>query len=146
MRRAKAACLQRVGRTNDERLAEGGFAAAQRGGKSGNAASDPSKSLPALGYSVLAPVAAGAFSTILRCRSSESGEVVAIKSFDNLKCAKDVDVGGARDRELSVLRLLAPSCHAHVANMLAELGDTASSPHVHAVLRFSEGGSLKRCA
>ena len=120
-------------------------AAAQRGGKKMSAAAaDPSRSLPPLGYTVLGPIAAGAFSTILRCRAEAGGTVVAVKSFDNLKCARDVDVGDARDRELGVLRLLAQSVsHPHVANMLAELGD-ASVPHVHAVLEYSPGGSLKR--
>lgn len=134
-------------------------AAAQRGGKRiAAAAADPSRSLPSLGYAVLGPIAAGAFSTILRCRSTAGGELVAVKSFDNLKCAKDRDVGDARDRELGVLRALRQhsdggaddlsgadggSFHPHIANMLAELGDN-SSPHVHAVLQFAEGGSLKR--
>ena len=134
-------------------------AAAQRGGKRiATAAADPSRSLPSLGYAVLGPIAAGAFSTILRRRSTAGGELVAVKSFDNLKCAKDRDVGDARDRELGVLRALRQhsdggaddlsgadggSLHPHIANMLAELGDN-SSPHVHAVLQFAEGGSLKR--
>ena len=129
-----------------------------------NAGSDPSRSLPALGYEVLNPIAAGAFSTILRCRVAATGDVVAVKSFDTLKCAKDVDVGEARDRELEVLRLLrdagslgdadgsasgsssssrSGAGHAHIANMLAEFGDGAA-PHVHAVLQYAEGGSLKR--
>ena len=105
-------------------------AAAQRGGKKiSAAAADPSKSLPPLGYLVLGPIAAGAFSTILRCRSKSKGELVAVKSFDNLKCAKDKDVGDARDRELSVLRALSGGgLHPHIANMLEELGGS-SAPH-----------------
>ena len=121
-------------------------AAAARGGKKiSTSAADPSRSLISLGYTVLGPIAAGAFSTILRCRSTASGELVAAKSFDNLKCAKDKDVRDARDRELGVLRALHQrgELHPHIANMLAEIGD-ASSPHVHAVLQFAEGGSLKR--
>ena len=125
-------------------------AAAARGGKKSTNASDPSKSLPPLGYTVLGPIAAGAFSTILRCRAKQSRAVVAIKSYDNLKCARDVDEADARDRELSVLRLLrdaaeepGASPHPHIANMLAELGDS-EAPHVHIVLEYAEGGSLKR--
>lgn len=143
-------------------------AAAQRGGKKiSTAATDPSRSLQPLGYVVLGPIAAGNFSTILRCRAAEGGDVVAVKSFDNLRCARDVDVGAARDRELSVLRLLMRAAaadgaggasadmrrgdggarlHPHVANMLAELGSVADgdAPFVHAVLQYSAGGSLKR--
>jgi len=133
-------------------------AAAQRGGVGRNAASDPSKALPALGYTVLGPIAAGAFSTILRCKAvaggalAKRGEVVAIKSYDNTKCAKDVDEADARDREFSVLRTLkeasvgpggATKLHPHLANMLVQLG-SMEDLHVHAVLQYCEGGSLKR--
>ena len=134
-------------------------AAAQRGGKSSTAAADPSRSLPSLGYTVLGPIAAGAFSTILRCRTNGTGDLVAVKSFDNLRCARDKDVGDARDRELQVLRSLSQdgstspagqsaetssSCHPHIANLIREIGDMQTDPHVHAVLQFAQGGSLKR--
>ena len=54
-------------------------------------------------------------------------------------------MGDARDRELGVLRALRQGgeLHPHIANLLAEIGDS-SAPHVHAVLQFAEGGSLKR--
>ena len=137
------------------------------------AASDPSRSLAAAGYEVLGPIAAGAFSTILRCRrraipipsadstgggSAEArdesgrgrGELVAVKSFDMFKCSSIPEVGEARDRELGVLRLLRkaacdpyPSGHPHIANMLAELGDVHAQ-HQHAVLEYSAGGSLAK--
>ena len=137
------------------------------------AASDPSRSLAAAGYEVLGPIAAGAFSTILRCRRratpippadstgggsaearDESGrgrsELVAVKSFDMFKCSSIPEVGEARDRELGVLRLLRkaacdpyPSGHPHIANMLAELGDVHAQ-HQHAVLEYSAGGSLAK--
>ena len=112
--------------------------------------SDPARSLPTLGYEVLGPIAAGAFSTILRCRSAATGELVAVKSFDTSKCAKDAAVGEARDRELAVLRLLREgsdciACHPHIANLLCELGEPSSnSAHTHAVLEYCSGGSLKR--
>ena len=98
-----------------------------------------------MGYAVLGPIAAGAFSTILRCKATATGELVAVKGFDNLKCATSKDVGDARDRELGVLRALAKEpLHPHIANMLAELGDTADDTATYAVLQFAEGGSLKR--
>ena len=112
--------------------------------------SDPTRSLPALGYEVLNPIAAGAFSTILRCRQVERGQLVAVKSFDGLKCAKDAAMREARDRELSILRRLRDSqrggCgHAHIANLLADLGDPATTAgHTHAVLEYCDGGTLKR--
>ena len=121
-------------------------AAAQRRGK----ASDPSKSLAPLGYAVLGPIAAGAFSTILRCKAKagsgqhiRAGLIVAIKSYDNIKCATDVDEADARNREFSVLRRLKDAAHPHIANMLAELGDKDMA-HCHAVLEYCEGGTLKR--
>lgn len=49
-------------------------------------------------YEVLHPIAAGAFSTILKCRHIEAGVELAIKSFDAATCAKDANVGDARDR------------------------------------------------
>lgn len=122
--------------------------------KGSRAAADPSRLLPGLGYAVLGPIAAGNFSTILRCRDVASGQLVAVKSFDTFKCAGDADVGAARDAELGVLRLLREAAastsaadgggHPHIANMLAELGD-AEAPHQHAVLQYSAGGTLKKC-
>jgi hypothetical protein len=110
--------------------------------------SRPSAELPrvlrTLGYAPLGPIAQGAFSTILRCRAVETGRIVAVKSFDALRCARDVDVGRARDGELCVLRLLREHPpHAHIANMLAELGG-GSATHTHAVLEYADGGTLKR--
>lgn len=105
--------------------------------------------LPPLGYKPLAPIATGAFSTILLCRTV-NGEIVAVKSYDALKCAKEAQVAEARDTELAVLRLLreAPTgSHRHVANMLHELGDANAGGAEcwrHAVLEYADGGSLKR--
>ena len=59
-----------------------------------------------LGYELISPVAAGAFSTILRCRTIETGDDVAVKTFDGSKCAKDPTLPALRDNELEVLRLL----------------------------------------
>jgi len=116
---------------------------------------DPTKLLPPLGYEVLNPIAAGAFSTILRCRSAQTGVVVAVKSFDPTKCARDTNVSEARDSELAVLRLLQTTdAHPHIANMVKELGSAPSTSaqvveasevgHQHAVLEYAEGGSLHR--
>ena len=131
---------------------------------------DPSRVLPGLGYEPLGPIAAGAFATILRCRSTASGAIVAVKSFDAVRCASNEDLKATRDNEMAILRRLraaaaggggggggggspfgglfggggaAGGLHPHIANMLEELGDEASS-HQHAVLEYCEGGSLKR--
>jgi hypothetical protein len=114
---------------------------------------DPARVLKPLGYEPLGPIAAGAFSTILRCKEASSGREVAIKSFDSAKCAKDPALGFARDNEMHVLRQLqraakhsaegggqpAGTPHPHIANMLVELGDI-DGPHLHAVLEYCEGG------
>ena len=115
--------------------------------------SDPARdALLRATYEVLHPIAAGAFSTILKCKHSATGVEVAVKSFDAATCAKDDTVGDARDRELGVLRVLnsvgkrsgdGGGPHPHIASMLEELGD-ASTTHIHAVLEFCVGGSLSR--
>jgi hypothetical protein len=115
--------------------------------------SDPARALRPLGFEVIGPIAAGNFSTILRCRIVESGLEVAVKSFDAAKCAKDATLGTCRDNELEVLRLLRETArrddkadgvgHPHIASMLEELGD-ADASHQHAVLQYCDGGTLKR--
>ena len=68
------------------------------------------------------------------------------------RCSKDPTLAAARDNEIEVLRLLRVELdhaaegrggHPHVANMLDELGDT-SETHIHAVLEYCAGGTLKR--
>merc|ERR1712138_126920 len=102
-------------------------------------ATDPSRVLASLGYRPLGPIAAGAFSTILRCKAVGSGTEVAVKSFDGAKCAREPTQAALRDNELEVLRLLPAAAasqaggvgHPHIANMLAELGDIHAA-HQHA--------------
>ena len=72
-------------------------------------ASDPARELAQHGYDPLGPIAAGAFSTILRARPMAGGADVAVKTFDNARCEKAAVHGEARDRELAVLRLDWPS-------------------------------------
>lgn len=130
----------------------------QRSKKAKKTKSDPARdALLRSTYEVLHPIAAGAFSTILKCKHTHSGINVAVKSFDAAMCAKDQTVGDARDRELGVLHVLNtvgrsakadeakyfPEGRAHIANMLQMLGDL-NTPHIHAVLEFCVGGSLAR--
>jgi serine/threonine protein kinase len=116
------------------------------------AAIDPGRELAQHGYEPLGPIAAGAFSTILRARDSSTGAEVAVKTFDNAKCGKAAVLAEARDLELKALRLLAAhaagegggggrGCHPHIANLLAE----HTGPNcTHAVLEYCTGGSLQR--
>ena len=141
-----------------------------RNGGGRNTKTDPARGLKPLGYEPLGPIAAGAFSTILRCRAIATGEEVAVKSFDAARCAKDHTFAAQRDNELRVFRMLNKSAaaadgkresgeagatgeaggggaamrhHPHISNMLAELGDVDSA-HQHCVLEYCAGGSLKR--
>ena len=62
-------------------------------------ACDPGRELEKHGYEQLGPIAAGAFSTILRARNPETGAEVAVKTFDNAKCGKAKQLADARDGE-----------------------------------------------
>lgn len=112
-------------------------------------AADPARELAQHGFEPLGPIAAGAFSTILRARRAgdESGLNVAVKTFVNAKCAKSKELGRARDRELAALRVLAAEAegtgrrHPHIAYMLSEHEGPNTS---HAVLEYCPGGSLQR--
>ena len=113
------------------------------------AAIDPGRELVQHGYEPLGPIAAGAFSTILRAREVATGAEVAVKTFDAAKCGKAAPLAEARDAELRVLRLLAASGgggggggrHPHIAHMLTEHATAAAT---HAVLEYCSGGSLQR--
>ena len=70
-------------------------------------ACDPGRDMLQYGYEPIGPIAAGAFSTILRAREVANGREVAVKTFDSAKCGKAAALGQARDAELSVLRILA---------------------------------------
>lgn len=98
---------------------------------------DAGREILSFGYEPLGPIAAGAFSTILRARHVESGTEYAVKTFDLAKCMGAL--ADDRDRELDVLRLLQPAAHAHIANMVAE---HTTAHGTHAVLHYCGGGSL----
>ena len=85
----------------------------------------------------MGPIAAGAFSTIVKAKHIESGTELAVKTF--AKCTGPEAEG--HERELQVLRLLAPVEHAHVANLLGEY-DTMSG--THAILHYCGGGTLHK--
>lgn len=152
--------LKKLGKTSPLKKKRGSAAEAkltaeqkaqeQRRREAKPSASDPARELAQHGYEVLGPIAAGAFSTILRARpvsdDGTAGEQVAVKTFDNAKCGKAPALAESRDRELQVLRMLAAEAagsarHPHIAYMLAEHTGPNST---HAVLEYCVGGSLLR--
>lgn len=103
----------------------------------------PMRSVAKVGYESLGPIAAGAFSTIIRAKCNRSGTHVAIKTFDIAKGEQEPTIGAAYERELSVLRLLAKTGpHPNVANLLAEHTDGTAFHFV--VLELCSGGTLRR--
>ncbi len=103
------------------------------------AARNVSRELLQFGFKVLGPIAAGAFSTVVRAEHVESGLAVAVKTFESAKCAADKAKADERDRELDVLRLVSELGHAHIANLL---GLYESAQGWHAMLHYCGGGSL----
>ena len=91
------------------------------------------------GLEAVGPIAAGAFSTILRATSVSTGEAFAVKTFESAKCVKPAQVE-ERDRELRVLRLVSAAGHAHIANLMSEHSTPAGT---HACLHYCGGGSLQ---
>ena len=71
------------------------------------------------GYHTQSPIAAGAFSQVVRARAIKSGLEVAVKTFMTRakggKAPPDLDTIRA---ELDALRLLQPSSHEHIANLV----------------------------
>ena len=94
------------------------------------------KDLQRFGFKVLGPIAAGAFSTIVRAKHKDWNEV-AIKTFANCvgKQAEE------HQRELEVLRLISQSDgHANIATLLTEYESPQGA--THAVLVYCAGGTL----
>jgi tRNA A-37 threonylcarbamoyl transferase component Bud32 len=101
------------------------------------ASADP---LSEFGLATRGPIAAGAFSMVVRAAGNEGAEV-AVKTFNKAKCAKDPQLAMTSARELRVLRMLGCAAHDHLANLL-DVHESASS--VHLVLEYCAGGSLQR--
>jgi len=149
MKKKRSAALLATEQAAKARAAAEKAAHEQKRREAKPSASDPARELAQHGFEPLGPIAAGAFSTILRARRAgdESGFDVAVKTFDNAKCAKSKDLGEARDRELAALRVLAAEAegsgrrHPHIAYMLSEHEGPNTS---HAVLEYCPGGSLQR--
>ena len=100
--------------------------------------SDP---LIAYGYQTLSPIAQGAFSQVTRARHLSTKIEVAVKTFNKAKINKEEHLAKAMKNELEVLKLLQPSSHANIANIL-ECVETERS--ILCVLEYCGGGSLQR--
>ena len=131
------------GRRRPDR-AEGSDASSRTIPKSSNKRQDP---LACIGFRTIGPIAAGAFSTVVRARrrgtsssDAESAEV-AVKSFARNKYNKAGWLKTALKNEMDVLSELQDSCHVHIANLI-EQHDTPQA--THAVLEYCAGGSVHR--
>ncbi len=119
--------------------AAAGTRPAAKGGAKRAGASDP---LVRHGYTTQGPIAAGAFSTIVRAIAVEGGHEVAVKSFDNAKCRKDYQHLYLREGELAALRTIKKrGNNKWIANMIEEHVGPA---HTYAILEYCAGGSLQR--
>eukprot|EP00908_Phaeocystis_cordata_P004389 Transcript_14774.p1 GENE.Transcript_14774~~Transcript_14774.p1 ORF type:complete len:435 (-),score=145.79 Transcript_14774:912-2084(-) len=102
--------------------------------------------LAPFGYFTLGPIAAGAFSQVVRARSSgtealKSGSEVAVKSWTRAKLTRAPHHVQAMKAEVGVLKLLQPSAHTNIANMVELL---ESRQAIFLVLEYCSGGSLSR--
>ena len=97
--------------------------------------------LSPFGFETLGPIAAGAFSQVVRGRHTATRREVAIKSWTRTKLTRAPHHLSAMKSELAVLKLLQPSGHQHIANMVEVLESRSA---VHLVLEYACGGSLHR--
>ena len=92
--------------------------------------------LALFGYETLGPIAAGAFSQVVRARQVGSGGEVAVKSWTRAKLARAPHHVAAMKAEVGVLRLLQQSRHLNIANMV-ELLESRSV--IFLVLEYCNG-------
>ena len=104
--------------------------------QAGIAANKVEKEITEFGFKSLGPIAAGAFSTILKAKHVASGNEVAVKSFLRTTGEQQEE----HEREMDILRKLSGTAHAHIANLLGEY-ETPSA--IIAILYLCNGGSLK---
>ena len=100
--------------------------------------SDP---LTGYGYSTQSPIAAGAFSQVVRARHMTSGQEVAVKTFaTRVKGGKQPADLECIQKEIEALKVLQPSGHAHIANLVQTF---ETEYELHAILEYCGGGSVK---
>jgi serine/threonine protein kinase len=103
------------------------------------------RELLSLGYLTLGPIAAGAFSTVVRARQLSTKREVAIKSFSLSaragKAATPEQVAAMRHEIAALVRGRGHKLNPSIANLL----EARESPHaIHLVLEYCAGGSLHR--
>lgn len=109
------------------------------GGGGSTSTNDP---LLPFGYHSLGPIAQGAFSCVVRARHSETREGVAVKTFlMRSKGGRSPPPKESVRMELDCLRLLQPSAHPHIANLIQT---HEGQYEIHAILQYCAGGSLQR--
>lgn len=101
----------------------------------------PSDPLRPFGYMTLGPIAAGAFSTVVRAKHLETSKEVAVKTFlHKVKGGRRPDMDAVR-KELECLQCLKKSAHENVANLI----DVHEGQYeTHAILVCCAGGTLAR--
>lgn len=94
------------------------------------------------GYVTQSPIAAGAFSTIIRAKQPSSGREVAVKTFmTRARAGKAAaDMKDVR-QEVDALTRLQPSAHTHIANLLETF---EGEYELHAILEYCGGGSVSK--
>lgn len=97
--------------------------------------------LAAFGYRTLGPIAAGAFSTVVRAKRLGGGDEVAVKSFNRAKYNKQGWLKTALKNELEVLVELQGEMHSNIANLIDIFEAPAAT---HAILEYCSGGSVHR--
>ena len=139
---AAAAHLSPRAKAAAETAAKLAAAAAKGGGKPATGRAGAADPLARHGYATQGPIAAGAFSTIVRAIAIDGGLEVAVKSFDNKKCAADYQHLYLREGELAALRTVKKrGNNKYIANLLEE---HVGPMHTYAILEYCSGGSLQR--
>lgn len=119
-------------------VASSGLRPGSSRGEGGGGPNDP---LRLFGYRTTGPIAAGAFSTVVRAKHVETSREVAVKTFlHRVKGGRRPDMASVRT-ELQCLQCLQKSAHAHIANLLEVHEGTYET---HAILVLCSGGTLGR--
>ena len=104
--------------------------------------SNSSEALVSHGYLAQSPIAAGAFSTIVRAVHRASAQEVAVKTF-LMKSKGGKAAAALKDvtAEVDALKRLQESAHVHIANLIETF---QSEFELHAILEYCGGGSVQR--